>query len=46
MTDLLLLALTAGMTWGMWRLMETWGDMAACWLWGWGMYVARMMRDA
>jgi hypothetical protein len=44
MPDMLLLALTAGLTWGLWRLMETWGAMGACWLWGWGWWLAREMR--
>jgi hypothetical protein len=42
--DTIVLALTAGMTWGLWRLMETWGAMGACWLWAWGMWIAREMR--
>ena len=42
MIDLLLLALTAGMSWGMWRIMETWGALAACWLWAW--WMARELR--
>jgi len=44
MTDLLLLALTAALTWGLWRALGEWGEMGACWLWGWGWWVARMMR--
>ena len=44
MTDLLLLALTAALTWGLWRALGEWGEMGACWLWAWGWWVARMMR--
>jgi hypothetical protein len=44
MTDPLLLALTAGMSWALWRALEEWGDMAACWAWAWAWWVARMMR--
>jgi len=43
-TDLLLLPLTAALSWGMWQLMATWGAMAACWLWGWGWWMARELR--
>ena len=39
MPDVLLLVLTALLTWGMWRMMETWGAMGACWLWAWGMWI-------
>lgn len=44
MPDLLLLSLTAALTWGIWQLIETWGAMGACWLWGWGMWFARELR--
>jgi hypothetical protein len=40
-TDLLLLALTAALTWFLWRLMVTWGPLGACWLWGWGWWVCK-----
>ena len=42
--DSIVLALTGALTWGMWRLMETWGDMGAAWVWAWGWWIAREMR--
>lgn len=44
MCDLGILALTIALTWGMWRVLETWGAMAAYWAWAWGMWFAREMR--
>ena len=44
MTDLLLLALTAGMSWGMWRGLGEWGAGVEAWLWAWGIWIAREMR--
>jgi 4-amino-4-deoxy-L-arabinose transferase-like glycosyltransferase len=41
MPDMLLLALTAALSWGLWRLMETGGAMGACWLWGWGIWLCK-----
>jgi len=43
MTDALLLSLAALLTWGLWRLIETWGALGACWLWAWGMWVASLL---
>jgi hypothetical protein len=43
MTDLLLLALYAALTWGLWRGLEAWGDMAACWAVAWAWWIAREM---
>lgn len=45
MTDALLLALTALLTWGMWRLLCAWGALGACWLWGWGMWFVRELSN-
>ena len=44
MTDLLLLALTAALTWGMWRALGAWGVAVDQWAWAWGMWIAREMR--
>jgi hypothetical protein len=43
-SDVLLLVLTAALTWEMWRAMGTWGDVVACRLWGWAWWFAREMR--
>jgi hypothetical protein len=43
-SDTLVLALTAALTWGMWRALGEWGDMGAAWVWAWGMWIAREMR--
>jgi hypothetical protein len=40
-SDTIVLALTAALAWGLWQLMATWGAMAACWLWGWAMWVCK-----
>jgi len=45
-TDLLLLALTAALSWGMWRAIERYEAGVGRWLWVWAMWVARMMRSA
>jgi hypothetical protein len=44
MRDVLLLSLTAALTWGMWRALGEWGAMGMAWLWAGGMWVCRMMR--
>ena len=44
MPDVLVLVLTALLTWGLWRLMEIWGALAVCWLWAWGMWIAAWAR--
>ena len=44
MTDALLLALTAALTWGLWRALETWGARVEAGAWAWMWWVAREMR--
>ena len=48
MTDLLLLALTAALTWGLWRARGEWGVVVErwAWAWAWAWHVARLMRAA
>lgn len=41
MTDALLLALTAGIAWGMWAALERWGDVAGRWMLALGYELAR-----
>ena len=43
-TDLLLLALTGALTWGLWRALGEWGAMGMAWLWAGGMWIATLMR--
>jgi len=45
MSDALVLALTAALTWALWRGLGEWGDMATAWAWAWAWWAARMMRD-
>jgi hypothetical protein len=44
MPDALLLSLTAALTWGMWRALETWGVIVDQWAWAWGMWVVAWAR--
>lgn len=44
MTDLLLLALTASLSWGMWRALCEWGAMGMAWVWAGGVWIATLMR--
>jgi len=39
MPDVLVLVLTALLTWGTWRALEEWGAMGMAWLWAWGMWI-------
>jgi len=41
MTDLLVLSLTAGVTWGLWQALGEWGVTIECWLWAWGVFIVR-----
>jgi hypothetical protein len=44
MSDIGVLSLTAALTWGLWRALGEWGDMAACWVVAWAWWMGRMMR--
>ena len=41
MSDAIVLALTAAMTWGLWQALVMWGVVVDQWLWAWGMWVCR-----
>jgi hypothetical protein len=45
MPDMLLLSLTAALSWGLWRGMEAWGDMGMAWAVAWAWWMARTLRE-
>lgn len=45
MQDVVLLSLTAFLTWAMWRALETWGAGVEAWAWACAWWVTRLMRE-
>jgi hypothetical protein len=45
MHDLLLLALTAALTWALWRAIECYEADVGRWLWAWGMRIWQILSE-